>query len=373
MATLSARHLGGGHVQRLGELLAVLLPLVSMACSHGTSPAAPAVGGMGGAVAVSGVTGLGGGSGSGVVSPGAAGAAGSSNRPSDAGRAGAAGRAGGSAPSGGTGGAGGSAGASTMGAAGMGGTTGTADGCTRDSLKAVIDSYFVAMAAHDPSPLPVASSLKFTENGQTLALGKGLWLTAGKLEFHRNLLDTERCGSLTQAVLDENGSPVIFGLRLKLDMQKITEVETYVSRSTEFSFMPQGIVNGASQDWEGILPADQRSTREVLNAAADAYFDLFSNTATVVPFDKPCNRWENGTQTTNGDCSTGIPGGLNMTHRRYPVADLESGIAVGFVLFGGSLLDFHMFKLKSGKVQLIQAVVGPRATASGWPDEPGRK
>jgi hypothetical protein len=237
----------------------------------------------------------------------------------------------------------------------------------------VIDSYFVAMAAHDPAPLPVVSSLKFTENGQTLELGKGLWQTAGKLEFHRNLLDTERCGTLTQAVLDEKGSRVIFGLRLKLDMQKITEVETYVSRSTEFSFMPQGIVSGANQDWEGILPPDQRSTREVLNAAADAYFDLFSNTATAVPFDKPCNRWENGTQTTSGDCSTGVPGGLNMTHRRYPVADLESGIAVGFVLFGGSLLDFHMFKLKSGKIQLIQAVVGPRASASGWPDEPGRK
>jgi hypothetical protein len=59
-----------------------------------------------------------------------------------------------------------------------------------------------------------------------------------------------------------------------------------------------------------------------------------------------------------------------MTHRRYPVADLEAGIAVGWVLFSGGLLDFHMFKLKGGKIQFINAVVGPSATSWGWPDDP---
>ena len=45
-------------------------------------------------------------------------------------------------------------------------------------------------------------------------------------------------------------------------------------------------------------------------------------------------------------------------------------IAVGWVLFGGGLLDFHMFKLTGGKIQFINAVVGPSATAWGWPDDP---
>ncbi len=185
------------------------------------------------------------------------------------------------------------------------------------------------------------------------------------------MLDTERCGTVTEAVIDNSGTATIVGLRLQLVDLKITEVETIiVDPSTGFFPKPQGIVSSMGDDWEGVLAADQRSTRDQLKAAANGYFDLFSNSSAVVPFGKPCNRLENGTQTTQGDCASGIPAGsLQMTHRRYPVADLEAGIAVGFVQFAGSLLDFHMFKLKGGKIQFINAVVGPSATSSGWPDD----
>jgi len=246
-----------------------------------------------------------------------------------------------------------------------GGSTPVAQ-CTRENLTAAVDAYFHALEARDAASLAVTAGVKFTENGSPLALGEGLWQSAGRSQFRRSVLDTERCGTLTQAVLEENGGPIIFGVRLGLIEGKMAEIETYVARSTEFAFNPQGILDGAAQDWEDVLPSEQRSSREELNAAANAYFDLFQDRATVVPFGTPCDRWENGTQTTSGDCSAGIPGGLTMTGRRYPIADLERGIAVGFVLFSGSLLDFHMFKLKSGKIHLIQAVVGPRVSSSGW-------
>ena len=239
--------------------------------------------------------------------------------------------------------------------------------CTRESLTGVVDAYLRALSAHDAGSLPVAPGLRFTENGSELALGEGLWQTAGESLFHRNALDAERCGALTQAVIEENGSPIILGVRLQLMDGKLSEIETYVARSTEFAFNPQGILDGSAQDWESLLP--ERIRREELNAAADAYFDLFEDPATAVPFGTPCDRWENGTQTTSGDCSEGVPPGLAITSRRYPIADQESGIAVGFVLFAGSLLDFHMFKLKSGRIHLIQAVVGPRVSSSGWADE----
>ena len=244
-----------------------------------------------------------------------------------------------------------------------------AAGCTRERLAGVVDVYFRALEARDAASLPVATGVKFTENGSAIALGDGLWQSAGAALFRRSALDTERCGTLTQAVIEENGSPIIFGVRLRLVGSEISEIETYVARSMEFAFNPQGILDGAAQDWESILPPDQRITRVELNGAANAYFDLFQDPATVVPFGTPCDRWENGTQTTRGDCSAGVPGGLRMTERRYPVADLESGIAVGFVLFAGSLLDFHMFKLVDGKIRLIQAVVGPTVNSSGWPTE----
>ncbi len=55
--------------------------------------------------------------------------------------------------------------------------------------------------------------------------------------------------------------------------------------------------------------------------------------------------------------------------RRVPVVDLEAGIVVAFVHFANSLPDFHMFKMRNGKVELIQAVIGAAAPSTGWASE----
>src|SRR3972149_281761 len=44
---------------------------------------------------------------------------------------------------------------------------------SREELIGLVDRYLDALAAHDPSRLPLAGSVKFTENCQTLALGTG--------------------------------------------------------------------------------------------------------------------------------------------------------------------------------------------------------
>ncbi len=287
------------------------------------------------------------------------------------------GPAGGASATGGAQGAGGSSNAGGAGGAmgGAGGADQGSGGCTRDALKNTINGYFAAMAAHDPTMVQVASTVKFTENAKELELGDGIWKTAGMVTFHRDVLDTERCGTVSEAVIDNSGTATIFGLRLKVDAGKLSEIETIVvDPKNGFFPTPMGIVNSKSDDWETVLPADQRIPREQLQAAANAYFDLFANSSTMVPFSTPCNRLENGLQTTSGNCGSGIPAGnLMMTHRRYPVSDLEAGITVGWVLFGGGLLDFHMFKTKAGKITFINAVVGPSATSWGWPDDPPAK
>ena len=64
-------------------------------------------------------------------------------------------------------GRGGSAGAGRGGGGGTaaGGTGGATTACTRELLKSTITAYFTALAAHNPSTLPLASNVKFTENG----------------------------------------------------------------------------------------------------------------------------------------------------------------------------------------------------------------
>ena len=262
---------------------------------------------------------------------------------------------------------------------------------TRDNLKSLANKYFEALAAHDPSMIPLAKNVRYTENGVETKVGEGLWKTAGKLLMTRHLIDTLKCGTHTQAVIEEKNAegkmrPILMGVRLQYENEKITEIESIIAREKEFAMemTPEGgarsVLKTKDQDWEGILPMGERSSRLALKAAADDYFDMFAADPIYgTPFAKPCNRWENGLRTTRnntfygkeyfeGDCS---PKGLVIKHkpRRIPLVDVEAGIVVAYIHFA-NLPDFHMFKMRNGKVELIQAVIGPKSDSMGWPDEP---
>jgi hypothetical protein len=187
------------------------------------------------------------------------------------------------------------------------------------------------------------------------------------VKLTRSLLDTERCGTVTEAVIPNSGTDTIFGLRLKLEGQKITEVESIVvDPASGFFPTPMGIINSKSDAWEDLLPADQRSTREQLEAAGKAYFTSFGDSSVKPPYGMPCDRLENGLQTTAGDCSNFGGASGNQPDQRYPVSDLEAGITAGFILFMNADMDFHMFKLIGGKIRWINAVVGPFSASQGW-------
>ena len=130
-------------------------------------------------------------------------------------------------------------------------------------------------------------------------------------------------------------------MRLKVDKAKVSEIETIVNRQGELFFGPAGVLETKGHDWEGILPPAQRSTREYMNDAANKYFSGFSpNPEVEAPFATPCDRGK-AASPHNAHCSAK---GFNMTHthRRFPVADIEAGIAAGFVNFNGGLPDVHM-------------------------------
>ncbi len=250
--------------------------------------------------------------------------------------------------------------------------------CRRENLKQLVNVYLAAMESHNPSSLPLAQSSRFTENGKDLAIGKGFWQTAGKTLFKRSAIDTVQCSAHVQAVIEEAGKPIIFGVRIRLNQNKISEIESFVAREKEFRFNVKGLLDTKDQDWESILPLEQRSSRLAMIAAADDYFNMFVNTPRVrVPFASPCDRWENGTQTTihpkgdlpDHDCSPQGDVLINHKPRRFLI-DIETGVVVAYVHFTSILPDFHMFKMRNGKVELIQAVVGPNNNSMGWPDAP---
>ncbi|MBN2320903.1 MAG: hypothetical protein JXR49_17625 [Acidobacteria bacterium] len=286
--------------------------------------------------------------------------------------------------------------------------------CTRESLKGTIDKFFTALEAHDPSQLPLASDVKYTENGIEKSVGEGLWKTAGKVLLRRDLLDTQVCSTHSNVVIEEpfdpetigppgmslpgmeprelpeEGTlrPIMYGVRLKVVNDRISEIEAIIAREHEFAFTVESQLATKDQDWESILPPEERSSRLAMIAAADDYFDMFAAEPVVhTPFASPCDRWENGLQTTKSGMSTlegedgqaaamqdhdCTPKGLVISNhgpRRFLV-DVEAGVVVAFVHFAGSLPDFHVFKMRNGKVELINAVIGSGCPSIGWPIEP---
>ena len=70
---------------------------------------------------------------------------------------------------------------------------GAAPVCDRDCLKSTITQYLDAMLRHDPSKLPLASKVRFTEDTQELKLGEGLWKDIDSLtDFRQDVLDVKQ-------------------------------------------------------------------------------------------------------------------------------------------------------------------------------------
>jgi hypothetical protein len=289
-------------------------------------------------------------------------AGGTSGAPSSAG--GALGRGGGTTGAGGASAAG----------AGVGGA-GVGTACSRDALKSAVTAYFTALAAHDASTLPLADSVKFTENGKVLMLNQGLWLTAGAVKGSFSAYDTDTCNAATQAVVPDGNTDIPFALRLKLEAQKITEIETIAVRDGDYKVSGSSFASDtkallASVDsvhWEDPVPAAMQNTRDEISAWVDKYFRDFPNG--VCNTTSSCKRIENGggsfSCSAGASCMMGTPSGKPAITPRLILVDTETGLGVGYDLFQGADDDTHMFKMYGGQVYAVSAILGG-ATSTGW-------
>jgi hypothetical protein len=287
--------------------------------------------------------------------------------------------------SGGSGGAmpssGGTDSGGTLGSGGAdssaGGTDGSggapSDECTRALLDGLLDDYFVALSAGDPSSLPLAADLKFTENAQETDIGTTeFWMNAGDTKYSQRLLDTEACSAAAQAVIPEDGMDLPVGLRIKVVASEITEIETVVVRPGDYtaSFAvpsnPDAII-AISDDigWHEEVPEPERATREELISWIENYFRAFPNG--VCDTTSACIRLENGGG--NFSCGNSCSGGSGSFEPRVVIADVERGIAAGFTIFDFMTvghLDMHMMKMSGGQVHAVHAILRDTNGQSGW-------
>jgi hypothetical protein len=283
--------------------------------------------------------------------------------------------------------------------------------CDRACLNAFADEFLAALVAHDPSHLPLGREARYTENGQNVKLGDGFWGTASALPSYKIYADDPQAGQVMfMGVMQENGAPVIFCSRLKIELHKIEEMEVIISRKEAGSLArPENLVTPNPIFAETVAPARRRS-RENMIAIANSYFNAIEKGhASFVPFDANCNRVESGVQTTSNTALATQPDsvlGLGcadqiktrnfqpdtlIRERRFAVVDEERGLVfvLGFFDHDARLRSYQladgrtvkqprtapwtweiaeMFKIQDGKIMRVEALVNPApyGMKAGW-------
>ena len=164
--------------------------------------------------------------------------------------------------------------------------------CNRACLYGFVDRYLAAIEKHDPSALPAAPGLRYTENGADVKLGDGLWRTVtGDTPHQARAADLKTGEVAVLGQFREGEKPVSFATRLKIDNGQIAEAETVIGRSftPTHPSMPAEIRPGLRT----IVPESERISRAEMIATANRNFDnLLHNDGSH--FASDCQRIENG-------------------------------------------------------------------------------
>jgi hypothetical protein len=265
-----------------------------------------------------------------------------------------------------------------------------ADTCDRPCLRGFATTYLNALVAHNPSALPVAASVKFTEDNLQKKLGEGLWQTASKLRtFRQDILDLKQSTAVSLVVLEEGSSPALFTLRLKIAGQKISEIETMVVRSqAEGMIFAIDAIQTPSKAMNLELSPAQRNSREEATRIATRYpegLKIGSFVNADAQFASDTYRFENGRLMAGPGC-TFLAGCENIKTQRIPtlagikyrepIVDEEQGIVLLRMNFGpGSvrgpdpvLVPWEIFKVYGGQIHAVEAFmkVFPASMGTGW-------
>src|SRR5512135_1065955 len=74
-------------------------------------------------------------------------------------------------------------------------------GCDRACLTGFIDAYFSALAANNPSVLPLAADAKITANGEVMPLAGTFWESAEGTAYRWDIVNPRLGDTGTEAVI----------------------------------------------------------------------------------------------------------------------------------------------------------------------------
>jgi hypothetical protein len=307
--------------------------------------------------------------------------------------------------------------------------------CDRQCLEGFVNQYLDAMVAHDVSKAAFAANARYTENAKDISIARpaeGLWAASTSLGDYRLYVADPQQGQVAfVGLVKEGGKPAILSMRLRIENQKITEVESIVVRNmSEASLWTMKTV---PVELTRALDPKERVSRQELVRTSKNYFEaIVKSNSKLVSWSDECYRLENGMWTagtklppelavhepktpppsfkpgakvspafSRGGCTAGIDSGVfalieSIEPRRTPVVDEERGVTWGVYVFNhpgvkevkmpdgsiqpaayfagqpNSMPISELFKIKNGKIRDIMAVgvVNKYRSDSGWKQRP---
>ncbi|KAK7966813.1 uncharacterized protein PG986_001090 [Apiospora aurea] len=252
---------------------------------------------------------------------------------------------------------------------------GAATACDRATLVSISDSYVAAQAAGQLETLKgVDANTVYTQNFKTATLASGLLSQSFKIDHNRSTHDTTQCATYTELRMGRQHTqltpnqppqsspmprtPHVVATQIRLSPNStaptISKIETIVTSTGDWLFNAPATLRYASQESWGEIPEAQRDARDVIQAAADAYLDLFNDKSIKVPWGSPCARLEGGSY-VQPRCDVGVPSGVRQTNRRYVVDEVTGAVDV-FFDFAGADPDSHEFRVEGGKLRYVHTL-----------------
>jgi hypothetical protein len=276
------------------------------------------------------------------------------------------------------------------------------ESCDRACLENWVDLYLAAMRDGHVDPSLFARDLKFTENGIRLPLGdEGLWYAMsgiGTYKFYVPDVETQQVAFIgtvrENGASPEDGDLVALALRLRIQDERITEIEQLAIRpssvnSSRGDFPPTGegveAMGSPHPIFGEIIPEGERMSRAELIESANYYFTGLENNdgQGYYPFTDDCVRFENGVDvlarggtrvTCKEQFETGVRGIVSrIRDRRFVAVDRETGIVFSFAFFDHHRINWtwqlaELFKIENGEIRRIEAIFhrAPFGINSGW-------
>ncbi len=262
-----------------------------------------------------------------------------------------------------------------------------AQACDRACLTGLMTQFIDALVAHDPSKLPLADNVRYTEDSRNAKLGDGVWKSVtGHGGFRQDYIDTRRQVAAAHVLLREGETQVLYSVVLHVSAMKIAGVETLVQRVVPGGKFQPTELGKPIRGMNDAVPPGQRHSREEMIRIALTYPEglrVGNFTDGGTPFADAAYRVENGViMADQADPRRRMYEQNIIVHpgiiASVAAVDEENGTVLLWMNFGhtgdsygvgNALVTFEAFKVWGGRIQSVNAFFKglPISTARFWP------